>query len=145
MRLVECANWPLCGSGSQLAATRVAVSRGLPPVHEYMWVSCVPNEMLVVDAGCSTPGSASSSLLDSPTLARVERARLRQEGSASAGRVGVGGTSPSHHAACCQVNQHKFVFYVMYFLRVWTKCNAADFQTVKCGCMSHWYGFLTVI
>jgi hypothetical protein len=69
--------------------------------------------MLVVDAGCSTPGSASPSLLDSPTLARVERARLRQEGSGSAGRVGVGGTSPSHHAACCQVNQHKYVLYML--------------------------------
>lgn len=69
--------------------------------------------MLVVDAGCSTPGSASPSLLDSPTLARVERARLRQEGSGSAGRVGVGGTSPQHHAACCQVNQHKFILYML--------------------------------
>lgn len=58
--------------------------------------------MLVVDAGCSTPGSATPSLLDSPTLARVERARLRQEGAGSAGGVGVGGTSPLHHAACCQ-------------------------------------------
>ena len=59
--------------------------------------------MLVVDAGCSTPGSATPSLLDSPTLARVERARLRQEGAGSAGGVGIGGTSPLHHAACCQV------------------------------------------
>ena len=57
----------------------------------------------MVDAGCSTPGSATPSLLDSPTLARVERARLRQEGAGSAGGVGVGGTSPLHHAACCQV------------------------------------------
>ncbi|KAJ9600420.1 hypothetical protein L9F63_009276 [Diploptera punctata] len=56
--------------------------------------------MLVVDGGCSTPGSASPSLLDSPTLARVERARLRQEGGGSGG----GGSSPLHHAACCQVN-----------------------------------------
>ncbi|KDR23689.1 hypothetical protein L798_11165 [Zootermopsis nevadensis] len=61
--------------------------------------------MLVVDAGCSTPGSASPSLLDSPTLARVQRARLRQEGSASVGGVGVGGTSPLHHAACCQITE----------------------------------------
>jgi hypothetical protein len=66
-------------------------------------VFCDPYKMLVVDAGCSTSGSASPSLLDSPTLARVERARLRQEGSASAGGVGVGGSSPLHHAACCQV------------------------------------------
>lgn len=53
----------------------------------------------MVDAGCSTPGSATPSLLDSPTLARVERARLRQEGAGSTSGVGVGGTSPLHHAA----------------------------------------------
>jgi hypothetical protein len=68
--------------------------------------------MLVVDAGCSTPGSASPSLLDSPTLARVERARLRQEGGGSAAGVGGGGTSPLHHAACCQVSQHKSLLYL---------------------------------
>ncbi|PSN55425.1 hypothetical protein C0J52_05675 [Blattella germanica] len=67
--------------------------------------------MLVVDGGCSTPGSASPSLLDSPTLARVERARLRQEGGG-----GGGGTSPLHHAACCQVNSC-FAYYVIFCRR----------------------------
>ncbi|GLH12637.1 Uncharacterized protein GBIM_17353 [Gryllus bimaculatus] len=43
-------------------------------------------------AGSSTPGSASPSLLDSPTLARVERARLRHEGVAPSPLRG----------ACCQ-------------------------------------------
>jgi hypothetical protein len=74
-------------------------------------VKCDLCKMLVVDAGCSTPGSASPSLLESPTLARVERARLRQEGSASVGGVGVGGSSPLHLAACCQVFQHTFLLY----------------------------------
>lgn len=35
-RLVECGNWPLCGSASQLAATRVAVSGDRPLVKEHM-------------------------------------------------------------------------------------------------------------
>ena len=68
----------------------------------------------MVDAGCSTPGSATPSLLDSPTLARVERARLRQEGAGSAGGVGIGGTSPLHHAACCQVNTDCLCLYCVH-------------------------------
>lgn len=85
---------------------RNSVCRGLLVEYGRLSVSCGPSNMLVVDAGCSTPGSATPSLLDSPTLARVERARLRQEGAGSTGGVGVGGTSPLHHAACCQVKIH---------------------------------------
>ena len=95
-----------------------AVCRGLSLVKHRLCVSCDPSKMLVVDAGCSTPGSATPSLLDSPTLARVERARLRQEGAGNAGGVGVGGSSPLHHAACCQVNQHTFLVFV--------RCTCSD-------------------
>ncbi|XP_068083246.1 uncharacterized protein [Anabrus simplex] len=47
---------------------------------------------MLVKEECSTTGSASPSLLDSPTLARVERARRRQEQE----------NSPLHQSSCCQ-------------------------------------------
>jgi len=71
---------------------------------------------MLVDLNTARAGSPSPSLLNSPTLARVERARMKQEGGDTSSLVSNSTLLQNRIDSYCQVSHYHVVLHVIHLI-----------------------------